>query len=107
MSASSADFPCNSYHLSSRSRLHRRPAGDAVTNGADAFTALVDETAAGRHGRPNRPLHDLKRRGRLAVGPAGEECGNAVSAVGDGHVDNASGIHTLHFPHNAATLPPP
>jgi hypothetical protein len=38
---------------------------------------------------------------------AGEECGNAASAVGDGQVDNASGIHTLHFPHYAATLPPP
>src|SRR5437899_12973993 len=102
MAASSAGFPCNSYRLPSWSRLHRLPA-----DGADAFTALVDEPAAGRRGRPNLPLHGLKRRGRLVVGPAGAECGNAVSAVGDGQVDNASGIHTLHFPHYAATLPSP
>ena len=45
--------------------------------------------------------------GRLVVGSAGEICGNAASADGDGQNDNASGIHTLHFPHYAATLPPP
>src|SRR5436190_24343615 len=113
MSASSADFPCTSYRLSSRSRLHRPPPGDAVTNGADAFAAQVDEMAVGRIGRPNLALHGLKRchrrawPGKAAGGPAGAQCGNAASAVGDGQVDNASGIHTLHFPHYAATLPPP
>ena len=48
----------------------------------------------------------LGRRG-LVAGSAGEICGNAASADGDGQDHNACGIHTLHFPHYAATLPPP
>ena len=33
--------------------------------------------------------------------------GNAASAESDGQHDYASGIHTLHFPHYAATVPSP
>ena len=51
-------------------------------------------------------LRDRRRRG-LFAGSAGEICGNAAGAEGDGQDDNACGIHTLHFPHYAATLPPP
>jgi len=57
-----------------------------------------------------RRLKLRNRRGghrKPANGSAGEGCGNAASANGDGQNDNASGIHTLHFPHYAATLPPP
>ena len=34
-------------------------------------------------------------------------CGNAAGTDSDGQDDNACGIHTLHFPHYAATLPSP
>ena len=51
-------------------------------------------------------LRNWRRRGFFA-GSAGEICGNAASAEGDGQDDNTCPIHTLHFPHYAATLPSP
>ena len=46
--------------------------------------------------------------GRLRrVGSAYKIGGNAAGADGNGKDHNACGIHTLHFPHYAATLPPP
>ena len=99
---------------------------------ASALLAAADEVAAGGRRRPGLPLQIVRldrlaeadvgfrdqnvdglaaarpagRRGRF-VGPAGEICGNAAGAESDGQDDNACGIHTLHFPHYAATLPPP
>src|SRR5882724_3381700 len=93
------------------------------------LAGFADEAAVGGCGRPALPLHvvgldrlaeanvrfcdeNINRRhlrdwlGRNfgPVGSAGKICGNAASADGDGQDDNACGIHTLHFPHYAATL---
>ena len=68
---------------------------------AEADVGLGDENVDGRQ------LRDRRGRSRLVVGSARKICGNAAGADGDGQDDNACGIHTLHFPHYAATLPPP
>ena len=47
-----------------------------------------------------------RRGGRLVVGPACEIRGDAAGTDSDSQDDNACCIHTLHFPHGAATLPP-
>jgi hypothetical protein len=52
-------------------------------------------------------LRDRFGRGSLVVGPARKIRGNAAGTDSDGQDHNACGIHTLHFPHYAATLPPP
>ena len=54
-----------------------------------------------------RQLRDRLGRSRLVVGSTRKICGNAAGTDSDGQDDNACGIHTLHFPHYAATLPPP
>ena len=68
---------------------------------AEADVGLGDENVDG--------LQLCERRGRLrlVVGPARKICGNAAGTDSDGQDHNACGIHTLHFPQNAATLPPP
>jgi hypothetical protein len=55
----------------------------------------VDPTTGQR--RPPAPVVGSTRKTRR----------NAASADGNGKDHNACGIHTLHFPHYAATLPPP
>jgi hypothetical protein len=51
-------------------------------------------------------LRDRLGRERLVVGPVRGICGNVTGIVSGGQNDNACGVHTLHFPHYAATLPP-
>jgi hypothetical protein len=46
-------------------------------------------------------------RERLVVRSAREICGDAAGTDSEGQDHNACGIHTLHFPQDAATLPPP
>src|SRR6185503_15541599 len=48
-------------------------------------------------------LRNRRRRG-LFAGSAGEICCKATSAEGDAQDNNTCPIHTLHFPHYAATL---
>ena len=72
-----------------------------LTDLAEADVGLRDQDVDGLQLRDR-----LGRRG-LVVGPAREICGNAAGTESDGQDDNACGIHTLHFPHYAATLPPP
>ena len=60
----------------------------------------------------NENVHGLQlgnrfSRSRLVVGSTRKICGNAAGTDSDGQDDNACGIHTLHFPHYAATLAPP
>jgi hypothetical protein len=43
----------------------------------------------------------------LIVESACRICSNAAGTDSDGQDDNACGIHTLHFPQYAATLPSP
>jgi hypothetical protein len=59
-----------------RGMLYRLPAGDAVKNGAQAFTARVNEIVVGRHGRPDLlprglRLRRLKLRNRRGGGHDG------------------------------------
>ena len=68
---------------------------------AEADVVFGDEDVHGLQ------LRDRFGRRRLVVGSARKICRNAAGADSDGQDDNACGIHTLHFPHNAATLPPP
>ncbi len=69
---------------------------------AEGDVALGDENVDGGHLRRGRG-----NLSRPVVGPAREICGHAASAYSDGQNHNACGIHTLHFPHDAATFPPP
>ncbi len=41
------------------------------------------------------------------IGAARKICGSAARTDGNGENDNPRGIHTLHFPHHAATEPSP
>jgi hypothetical protein len=43
----------------------------------------------------------------LVAGPVRETGGSFAGTGSEGQDHNACGIHTLHFPHYAATLPPP
>ena len=94
-----------------------------------AFGAL-DEGAAGGRRRPGLPLQIVGldrlteadvalgdqhvdrlqlrdgRGSRLVVRPARKICGYAAGNDGNGKNCDACGIHTLHFPHYSATLPP-
>ncbi len=54
---------------------------------AEADVRFGDENIDGLH------LHDRLGRRRLVTGPAGEICGNAAGADGDGQDCNACGIH--------------
>ena len=116
--------------LAGDKRRARDRAGDLV--GGIRAVAAANEIAAGGRGRPGLPLHvfgldrlakadvglrhqnvhglQLRDRfggKRFVVGPTRKICGNAAGTDSDGQDDNACGIHTLHFPHYAATLPPP
>jgi hypothetical protein len=53
------------------------------------------------------PLRNRIGRDSLVVGSTCTMGGDAAGNDSDGQDDNACGIHTLHFPHYAATLPPP
>ena len=104
---------------------------DDLLDGVGTLAAANEIVASGGR-RPGLPLHVLGRdrlaeadvvfrdqdvdglqlndrcsRQRFVVRPAREVGGNSAGTDGDGQHDNACGIHTLHFPHYAATLPPP
>ena len=103
-------------------------------NGADDLAqrfgsiAAADEGGAGRCRRPGLPLHVVRSNGlaerdiaarhkhiggvdadsflnRLRVRTAREIGSSATGTDGNSKDDNPRGIHTLHFPHHAATEP--
>ena len=49
---------------------------------------------------------DGLRERRLVADPLGEQRGNAAGGDRNDKNNNTRGFHTLHFPHDAATLPP-
>jgi hypothetical protein len=75
------------------------------------YVGRRDRLAETDIGLGNQNVHGLQLRNRLGrrrlVGPARKVRGNSAGTDSDDQDDNACGIHTLHFPQNAATLPPP
>jgi len=68
---------------------------------AEADVILGDQNVGG--GKLRDRSHWRRRRVRAAR----QIRGDAAGADGDRQDDYACPIHTLHFPQNAATLPPP
>nr|HEV8010982.1 hypothetical protein [Bradyrhizobium sp.] len=82
----------------------RIPAGGAAA--IKSAPQALNASSFTRRASTAGSLRDRLGRERPAVGPVREICGNVTGIVSGGQNDNACGIHTLHFPHYAATLPP-